>query len=317
MKPSAFIFILIAAGIVVFNCCMRKPEVIATPPGAAAMDKDSLPRWTAPPYPVADYTGKWLPDLSDSTLLKSLLGSYMHTGEGYVYRFCCETWSEDSVDMKVEERFGSDSLQLIFLRGCKHIGTVMHSDYREIGLILVPENKGWRVTDSYLNDDMHDFNNKELYRVYDGMLVLKTGYFSVYGGGYGEEWEEYTIVQHRKFRNSIWFDLGGGNGATEPCCCSEEATDEDKQNDCGCYEASGQLSCHYDEELHCLVFEYTFSWSGYSCRMAQWRSTCSMASVTYMNADTVVTGSQEGCSDNKPLNPIHLTQKEIRHALHR
>ena len=256
--------------------------------------------------------GKIIPNTEDPVLLKLIYGSCYKADGAYVYNWGPQIWEDkDSVYMKVKERFGDDTTQIIYLRGEMAITDVMHNFYNESALILNKTKKGWKVMDGYIDRQIIDYSSVEIKKTYGNMFLIIYETSGVYAMGVQSSDVEYSLITQNNFNGpSVSFILSSSNTASNQCMTTEDTTA------CNCYSYDGKDIYRYDETLKCLVFDYTFNKHTYTCNMKT-EHVDHAYQTWYMNADTsfLVKGNIIKDYGNDIQEKVNLNDIEIRKRL--
>lgn len=249
----------------------------------------------------AHLKGVIISNTHDSTLLKLIYGSCQKSNGQFYFNQGPQMWdNSDSVYMKVEERLGDDTTQIVFIRGVNAMTFVMHNYYTETALMIKRTNGGWVILDGYIDKSVADFAGVELTGVYHGSFLIRYETSGVYGGGL--DWTDltYSLIGQDNFSGpTIRFIISNSNTATSQCDTNEYSPT------CTCYSDEGDVVFHHDSIRKCLIFEYTFLKKSYDCGRINER--IEQAHQTwYMNGNTSFMG--EG-------NPIDAGNLEIKEKI--
>lgn len=258
--------------------------------------------------------GTILPDLDDSTLLTFVYGScYLKDGM-YTFNNGVQIWDEqDSVYMRAEESFGDDRQQIIYIRGEMAITAVMHNFFCETAIVVRLTDKGWEVTDGYIDEQIIDYVEAELIGIYDGRFLMRYANAGVYSWGHELSQERYAFLYSNKiYGQEINFLLGRSNKYAFPCM----DYDSIPETDCDCYDAQGEVTYMYDTTLNSLVFDYFYKTTSADCEL-QNPVTDSIRQTWYMNSDTCFMANGHKLSEwgEHILDEVKMTEEEIKRTL--
>lgn len=258
--------------------------------------------------------GKTLPDLEDSTLIRFVYGSCYNAGDGAMYNWGPQLWSDgDSVIMQVAEQLGDDYTKLVYIRGEQAITAVMHNVFNETTLLLNKTKNGWLVSDAVVDEQVIDFSSVEQVAVQDNRFLVRYSISGTYAGGVMFASDSYNLLSRKSLTGpSVSFITGSSNTASSQCMAEENG------NDCDCYDRSGETKFSYDKTLQCFVFHYNFANTVYECDIKNGKTT-NAKQTWYMNADTAFMGSGHAISEwgEKIGDFTTLPQAEIRKLLQR
>lgn len=230
--------------------------------------------------PEKDIIGVTVSDLHDSTLLNLVYGSCYLRGENYCFNKGPQIWNEnDSIYMKVEEGFGNDSLQIIYIRGEMAITSTMHNSFNETSLAFWKVQNGWKVIDARIDEEIIDYSAIEPVREFHSNILINYKTFGVYAGGieYGEN--TYSLISSKGFNGpSVSFISTSANIASIEC-----VPEEDKE--CDCYSREGKVSINYNPIWKCLTFDYDYTNSTGGCSLEN-PQTFIYRQTWFMNNDT-------------------------------
>jgi hypothetical protein len=260
----------------------------------------------------AHLKGVIISNTQDSTLLKLIYGNCQNSNGQYYFNQGPQMWdNSDSVFMKVEERLGDDTTQIVFIRGVNAITAVMHNYFTETALMLKRTRGGWVILDGYIDKSVADYAGVELTGVYHGSFLIRHATSGVYGGGLDWNDATYSLIGRDNLSGpTIRFLLSNSNTASSQCDSSENSTT------CTCYSNEGEVVFHHDSIRKCLIFEYTFLKKSYDCGRINER--IEQAHQTwYMNGNTSFMGEGNPIdADNLEIKEkIKLTEIEINQRL--
>jgi hypothetical protein len=258
--------------------------------------------------------GKVIPALDDSILLKFVYGGFIHRDKVCVFNCGPQLINEnDSIYMEVKQRFGNDSVQVIYLVGEAAITGRMHDDYNVTGLLFNKTKNGWKLKDAYINTLIIDYQPAELIGVFDGRFLFKYPTFGVYAGGVEFGSDEYVYLKPNTLHGpAISFIAAASNTASEQCLSFEN----DTSYHCNCYERNGEVEFTFNESWKCFVFDYKFKNREGDCEMK--KPVIETADQRwYMNADTafMADGNEITYWGDELLGKINLSKEEIKKRL--
>lgn len=256
--------------------------------------------------------GKILPDTDDSTLLVFVYGSCYREGGKFRFNNGPQNWREsDSVYMEVAQRLGDESAAIIYIRGEAAITTTMHNFFCETALLVNKTNKGWKVMDAYVDEEVIDYHDVDLEGVYDNRFLIRSELFGVYGGGIEFGNVTYQLVSRTLLDGPATDFITSSSNLASMRCIPDE-----NNNECDCYSREGSVKFRYDKTLRCLVFDYSFTNTNYECDGKNGKK--QQAKQTwYMNADTSFLGKGNAISEwGEEIGPVSaLADSTIRRLL--
>ncbi|NVO02536.1 MAG: hypothetical protein HXX09_07505 [Bacteroidetes bacterium] len=243
--------------------------------------------------------GKIIPNTDDSTLLNLFYGSCFLAGDKYEFNWGPQIWDQsDSVYMKVEQRLGDDTTQIIYIRGEMAITCVMHNFFNESAIILEKVENGWKIKDCYIDMQLIDYESIEIAGKFDNHFLLRYETAGIYAGGVGFGDVQYTLMPRNSFEGpSITFILSSSNGATDRC---EQ------------YSKDGKVDYVFNKKMNCLIFDYKFKRYSVNCDNTI-QTNDSIYQRWYMNADTSFLGKGKPIADfgDEIGENVNLSKSEI------